>query len=78
MIGTNSGGIPFAVENEKSGLIIRREAPTKLADVLERVARDQQILEAMGRHGHQECHKRFNWASLTRDLAKAIDKTVDR
>ena len=77
VIGTNSGGIPFAVENEKSGLIVQREEPTKLADALERVARDQQMLEAMGRYGHQECHKRFNWASLTRDLAKAIDKTVN-
>ena len=78
VIGTNVGGIPFAVEHEKSGLLVPRDASGELANALERAARDPQMLEMMGRHGHDQCHKRFNWADVTRELSEAIGAASDQ
>ena len=76
MIGTNVGGISFAVEHEKSGLLVAPEAPDELANMFERVRRNPHILVDMGRHGHRECHRRFNWDGVTQQLAEAIDETI--
>jgi glycosyltransferase involved in cell wall biosynthesis len=77
VIGTNVGGISFAVEHEKTGLLVTPGSSDELADALECTARNQQMFEAMCRCGHEECHNRFKWADVTRELAKAIDETMD-
>ncbi len=76
VIGTSVGGMPFAVEQEKSGLLVAPEAPDELANMFDRVRRSPNILVDMGRHGHQECHRRFNWDAITQQLAEAIDETI--
>lgn len=78
VIGAAVGGIPWSIANEKSGLLVKPEEPSELADALERAAGDPQKLAAMGLYGHQECHRRFNWNGIVRQLAKAINETIDR
>lgn len=76
VIGTNVGGIPFAVEHGKSGLLVAPDAPDELANMFERIKRNPHILISMGNHGHQECHKRFKWDEVTQKLAEAIEETI--
>jgi glycosyltransferase involved in cell wall biosynthesis len=76
VIGTNIGGIPFAVEHEKTGLLVAPDAPDELADALEQMGRSPYILAQMGRDARQECHKRFNWGRIVKQLAEAIDQTI--
>jgi glycosyltransferase involved in cell wall biosynthesis len=78
VIGTNVGGISFAVEHEKTGLLVAPEAPDELAHAFERAAKDQKSLQLMGHRGHKESLKRFAWSRVTRQLADAIDATISR
>ena len=75
VIGTNIGGIPFAVTHEKSGLLVPKDAPGELADALERASRNPHMLKIMGRQGYDLCRKRFTWEGVTQELVEAIDAT---
>src|SRR5262249_46259534 len=76
VIGTNVGGISFAVEHGKTGVLVTPDAPDDLANVLEWVKQNPHILVDMGRRGRKECHRRFNWNGVIQQLAKAIDETI--
>jgi glycosyltransferase involved in cell wall biosynthesis len=76
VIGTDVGGIPFAVEHENSGLLVKREAPGELADALERVSRNPQMLEAMGRQGQARAQTHFKWQRVTEQLIEAIEAAI--
>jgi glycosyltransferase involved in cell wall biosynthesis len=76
VIGTDVGGIPFAVEHGKSGLLVAPDAPDELANTFERVRRTPHFVMDAGRLGHRECHRHFNWDVVTQQLAEAIDQTI--
>lgn len=76
VIGTDVGGIPFAVEHENSGLLVKKEAPGELAEALERVARNPQMLEAMGRQGQARARTYFKWERVTEQLIEAIEAAI--
>jgi glycosyltransferase involved in cell wall biosynthesis len=76
VIGTDVGGIPFAVENEKSGLLVPVNAPEKLAGTLEALKRNPDVLTTMGRYAYQKCRARFSWASVTEKLGGAIESAI--
>jgi glycosyltransferase involved in cell wall biosynthesis len=78
VIGTNVGGIPSAIEHEKSGLLVSAEAPEELADVLAGVSCNPDVLIKMGRYGHQECRTRFNWTTVTQQLGDSIDSAIQK
>lgn len=60
-IGGNSGGVPEAVDHERTGLLVGGTDPVELAGAIERLARNPDERCAMGRAGRARVLERFTW-----------------
>lgn len=61
VIGTNSGGIPEALEDGKSGFLVPERDPEALKEKILLLARDKTLRVQMGKQGQHFVNKKFNW-----------------
>lgn len=61
---TNVGGIPYLVENGKSGFLSSPADPFALADNLLRILRDGQLRQGMGAAGRERVEREFSFSSM--------------
>ena len=76
VVGTNVGGLPYIVDEGRTGLLVERGSPDALAAALERFAASPGLAETMGRAAHREATERFSWASTSAQLAEAIGQAI--
>jgi glycosyltransferase involved in cell wall biosynthesis len=77
VIATRSGGLPEAVEQEATGLIVREGSPEELADAIKRCLADDELLRRFGCNGTARARKHFNLATQTRELERIYDSIID-
>lgn len=63
IVASNVGGIPFMVENGKTGLLFKSENVEDLADKIVAVLKDKKIREKMGKAGLEKV-KEFTWDKI--------------
>lgn len=68
VIATRVGGIPEAVADGETGLLVPHEDAPALADALSRLAADAPLRAAMGLAGHQRAESRFGASRFDREL----------
>ncbi len=74
VVATRNGGIPEAVEDGRTGLLVAQDAPEALADALARLITDKPLNRAFGEAARQRVSERF-------DVAKgytAMEQLYDR
>ena len=59
MVSTTVNGIPEAVEDGQSGLLVSPHDPPALADAIERMAGDADMRTRMGGEGRRRYEERF-------------------
>jgi len=59
VVASRVGGIPEAVEDERTGLLVQHDDPRALAGALSRLARDSVLREKMGAAAHQRVLEGF-------------------
>lgn len=74
VIGTNAGGIPEAVEHGKTGLIVERANPEKLAEAMECFLNNPEQIEIMGSAARKRVVEKFSWDHHIETLLKIIDR----
>jgi len=75
VIATRVGGVPEAVEDGESGLLVPPEDPRALAEAMVRLASDAPMRERMGRRGYQIVQNKFNydrWIEQTIDVMTRV------
>jgi phosphatidylinositol alpha-1,6-mannosyltransferase len=74
-----SGGTGDAVRDGRTGLLVRAEDPTELAEALVELLRDQDRARAMGRAGRRWVAGSWTWPASVRALATVLsgDGTAD-
>jgi phosphatidylinositol alpha-1,6-mannosyltransferase len=70
VIGLAEGGIPDAVENGRSGFLVR-DLPDAARRV-ETLIQDYGLCRRMGRYGRTRCESRFTWEQSVRRLKDAL------
>ena len=77
VVATNVGGIPEAVQDGSSGLLINAGSVTELQKALNYLISNPFELKSMGRKGRAIVEKKFNWTenagrtlALYRDIIK--------
>ncbi len=60
-IGGNSGGIPDAIEDQKTGLLVPPEDPKAIMEALLFLARNPKIRLEMGKNARERCENSFRW-----------------
>jgi phosphatidylinositol alpha-1,6-mannosyltransferase len=69
VVAGRSGGIPEAVKNGETGLLVDPESPEEVADSVRRLLRDRGLAERLGGAGRREIERYYNWDRVAADLA---------
>jgi phosphatidyl-myo-inositol dimannoside synthase len=68
IVAANSGGIPDAVRDGETGVLVPPEEPAAFADAISRLLADEAAAKRMGRNGRRAVETYFNWDRVVRDL----------
>ncbi len=64
LVGTNVGGIPYLIDDGKTGLLVEPKDPSGLADALVRVLTDDAVRRGMGVSARNRAVERFSWTRI--------------
>lgn len=73
VVGSRSGAIPEVVEHERTGLLATPLDPISFADAIERLAKDPELLKAMGARGIERVRRRFSVDGLVEQTVRVYD-----
>jgi glycosyltransferase involved in cell wall biosynthesis len=62
------GGLPEAVEDGKSGLLVSTSAPDELAEAILKLIRDPNLAVQMGEYAKYLSDTKFSWDSIALKL----------
>jgi phosphatidylinositol alpha-1,6-mannosyltransferase len=69
VVAGRSGGIPEAVKNGDTGLLVDPESPEEVADSVRRLLRDEALAKRLGDAGRREIERYYNWDRVAADLS---------
>jgi phosphatidylinositol alpha-1,6-mannosyltransferase len=69
VIAGRTGGIPEAVKDGETGLLVDAEQPAAVAEAVRRLLRDPKLARRLGEAGRREVERYYNWDRVARDLA---------
>jgi glycosyltransferase involved in cell wall biosynthesis len=78
VVSTRTSGIPELVEDGETGLLVELEDAGQLADALERLARDRELVNRFGRAGRMKVVAEFDLARNTARLASRFAAEMTR
>jgi len=64
VIGTNVGGIPYAVHNGEEGFLVEQRSPSQLAERIITLLSDQSLRQEFGKRGREAAEGRFSWNKI--------------
>lgn len=77
VIGTNVGGIPYAVGDEKTGLIVPPRDAESLADAILHLLHDRDLYRHMAENGPQRVREGFTWEKSTGAYHQILTDLLD-
>jgi len=70
VVAGRSGGIPAAVRDGETGLLVDAERPDDVAAAVARLLDDEGLRARLGAAGRRAVETRYNWDRVTRDLVR--------
>jgi phosphatidyl-myo-inositol dimannoside synthase len=70
VIAGRSGGIPAAVRDGDTGLLVTAEQPDAVAEAVGRLLDDAPLRARLGAAGRREAERHYNWDRVTADLRR--------
>jgi len=65
-VATRVGGIPDAIEDGRSGILVDPEEPDRMSEAIVRLLRDDQARLALGQYAQNRVREQFGWDSIIR------------
>lgn len=75
VVASNVGGIPFMVENEKTGLLFESENVEDLADKIVTLLKDEKLRQKMGEAGKEKV-KEFTWDKIAEQTVEVYKEIL--
>jgi glycosyltransferase involved in cell wall biosynthesis len=76
VVAGNSGGIPDAVRDGETGILVPPDDPAALVDAVCRVLTDRNLATQLGQNGRRAVETHFNWDRVVRDLREIESQVV--
>ena len=70
VVAGRSGGIPEAVRDQETGLLVDAERPEPVRDALARLLRDPALRARLGSAGRRAVEEFYNWDRVTAELRR--------
>jgi len=77
VVGGRSGGVPDAVREGETGILVDPEDPAAVADGITRLLADAELRRRMGAAGRRAVETFYNWDRVARDV-RAIEREFRR
>jgi len=77
VIGSRSGGIPEAIREGETGLLVEPDDPAAVTAAAVRVLEDEALRRRLGAAGRAAVERYYNWDRVTADLVR-IDREFRR
>ena len=71
-VGTRSGGIPEAIQDGRTGILVREGRVEDLAAALRRLMADSRLARTMGQSARKRVLNNFTWAHSTNQLIRSL------
>lgn len=75
VVAGRTGGIPEAVKDGETGLLVDAERPDEVAEAVRRLLRDPKLARRLGAAGRREVERYYNWDRVARDVAAIAAET---
>ena len=76
VIGTTVGGIPYAIVDGETGLLVPPKDSEALADAIKQILSDEKLAEEMGRRGSERVNKEFIWEKSTENFLEIVREVL--
>ncbi|HSE61328.1 MAG TPA: glycosyltransferase [Candidatus Saccharimonadales bacterium] len=76
VVGTEVGGIPFAIQDGKTGLLVPPRNPEALAASIGTILEDASLAARLGRAGAARAKTQFDWDMLTASTSHALTQAI--
>ena len=76
IISTNEGGIPDVVVNRQTGYTVEKNDPVALADALERLFRNPELGNQMGKAGRKRFEEIFTEETFERNMRECLHHSM--
>jgi glycosyltransferase involved in cell wall biosynthesis len=77
VIGTNVGGIPYVIEDERNGLLVEPKNVEALSTAITRVLKDTQLAERLGNNGCRRVRDEFTWERSVRRTIEVYQGVIN-
>ena len=78
VVASNVGGIPEAVSDGSTGILVEPKNPKAIADAVIRLLSDDALREKMGKNGREFVLKNYNWAPNMEEREKLYRELVEK
>ena len=78
VIATNTGGLPEAVEEGRSGFLVPPGSPSDLAERTITLLSKPEPARIMGEYARHLSETRFSWKSIARQILKVYDQLLEK
>ncbi len=76
VIGTDSGGVPCAIVDGKTGLIVKENRPDEMEQAIRRLIEQPKIAETMGMRGRKRVLEELNWDRVSERLYGKMEELM--
>jgi phosphatidylinositol alpha-1,6-mannosyltransferase len=76
VIGSFSGGIPSAVVNNETGILVQERDPSALAEAINKLFSNPSLAREMGKKGRKRVEDTANWNVISSQLLDMMKNTI--
>jgi len=77
VVGSNVGGIPYALRDGEVGFLVQEKNPAQLADRIVTLLSDQTLSGKLGREGRRVATQRFAWQSIAERYLSVFESVTE-
>lgn len=78
VVATNVGGLPEAVEDGKSGILVPPASPDDLASAILKLVENSALAQEMGRYAKHLSDTRFSWDAIAKKILSIYEEAVTK
>lgn len=78
VVGTMIGGIPYAVKDGETGILVNPKDPKMLADALLKIMTNENLLKEMGKKGCKRVREEFSWEKSSDKMFNILNEEMEK
>lgn len=78
VIGSKIGGIPYVIDDERTGLLVPPKNSEALAEAIIKILKNPKLAKKMGENGYKKVRKYFTWDKQVKKTKEIIENLIKK